>query len=152
MLPNGPTQGAVPGHISDNLHYSLLKERWLRPHDRANPRWCLLTHMWRPGRTSAASLLSTIPTRCDPFTSTPCRCLQVAAGGTLEVTLSQFWSSVGDSALEAELEFHGLCAEPGTVALDGSAGAAQAVKPITSVSCTGQSSVITVLHRALSAC
>jgi len=40
------------------------------------------------------------------------------------VTLSQFWSSVGDSSLEAKLEFHGLCAEPGTVALDGSAGAA----------------------------
>ena len=46
------------------------------------------------------------------------------------MTLSQFWSSAGDSSLEAELEFHGLCAEPGTIALDGSAGAAQSVMPI----------------------
>ena len=48
--------------------------------------------------------------------------VKVAAGGTLEVTLSQFWSSLGDAALEAELEFHGLAAEPGAISLDGSAG------------------------------
>jgi hypothetical protein len=35
-------------------------------------------------------------------------CLQVVGGGTLEVTLSQFWSSLGSSSLQLELSFHGL--------------------------------------------
>jgi hypothetical protein len=35
-------------------------------------------------------------------------CLQVVGGGTLEVTLSQFWSSLGSSSLQLEMSFHGL--------------------------------------------
>ena len=42
-----------------------------------------------------------------------CRCLlQVAGEATLELTLSQFWSSLGSSSLEVELSFHGLAAQP----------------------------------------
>jgi hypothetical protein len=38
--------------------------------------------------------------------------LQVAGDTTLELTLSQFWSSLGDSSVEVELSFHGLDAQP----------------------------------------
>lgn len=51
------------------------------------------------------------------------RAVQVAGGGTLEITLGQFWSSLGESSLDAELEFHGAVAEPSSISLDGSAGA-----------------------------
>ena len=54
---------------------------------------------------------------------TEVQCVQVAGGGTLEITLGQFWSSLGESSLTTELEFHGAVAEPSSIALDGSAGA-----------------------------
>jgi hypothetical protein len=38
--------------------------------------------------------------------------MQVAGDATLELTLSQFWSSLGDSSMEVELSFHGLDAQP----------------------------------------
>ena len=40
----------------------------------------------------------------------------------MEITLAQFWSSLGVSLLDAELEFHGTVAEPGGITLDGAAG------------------------------
>lgn len=46
----------------------------------------------------------------------------MAGGGTVEITLGQFWSSLGESTLDAELEFHGTVAEPGGITLDGAAG------------------------------
>jgi hypothetical protein len=42
---------------------------------------------------------------------------QVAGDATLELTLSQFWSSLGDSSMEVELSFHGLDAQPAAGAL-----------------------------------
>ena len=45
----------------------------------------------------------------------------VVGGATLEVTLAQFWSSLGESSLEAEVAFYGIEA-PETVLLDGGAG------------------------------
>lgn len=49
---------------------------------------------------------------------------RLVAGGTLEVTLSQFWSSLGQGDLDVSLSFHGLEARcPGGGAfLDGSHG------------------------------
>lgn len=57
--------------------------------------------------------------------------LAVLPGTTLEVTLAQFWSSLGDSALDVELTFHGVQlssnggggALASSIALDGSSGA-----------------------------
>ncbi|GAX82749.1 hypothetical protein CEUSTIGMA_g10175.t1 [Chlamydomonas eustigma] len=56
--------------------------------------------------------------------------LPVVPGCTVEVTLAQFWSSLGSSSLSATIEFHGVVAdgaggsgEPGVgMTLDGSAG------------------------------
>lgn len=41
-----------------------------------------------------------------------CCVVQVVGDCTLELTLSQFWSSLGSSSLEVELAFHGLGVEP----------------------------------------
>lgn len=62
----------------------------------------------------------------------------VAAGGTLELTLAQFWSSLGGVTLEVDLTFHGVLVEPavggagggsgggsGVVVIDGASGAAK---------------------------
>lgn len=36
---------------------------------------------------------------------------QVVGDTTMEITLSQFWSSLGDSSIEVEVSFHGLTVE-----------------------------------------
>jgi len=41
----------------------------------------------------------------------------LAGGGTLEVTIAQFWSSLGDSCLSCELDFHGLTVKSSQVAV-----------------------------------
>jgi hypothetical protein len=41
----------------------------------------------------------------------------VTGDATLELTLSQFWSSLGSSSMEVELSFHGLDAQPAAGAL-----------------------------------
>ncbi|KAF6251901.1 subtilase family-domain-containing protein [Scenedesmus sp. NREL 46B-D3] len=53
---------------------------------------------------------------------------KVAGDATLELTLSQFWSSLGDSSMEVELSFHGLDAQPaaGVLGVGGPAAAAGA--------------------------
>ncbi|WIA34935.1 hypothetical protein OEZ86_013218 [Tetradesmus obliquus] len=53
---------------------------------------------------------------------------KVAGEATLELTLSQFWSSLGGSSLEVELSFHGLAAQPaaGVLGVGGPAAAAGA--------------------------
>lgn len=52
--------------------------------------------------------------------------LSVMPGGTLEVTLSQFWSSLGTGVLDVEVKFHGVEIHPGAVEfVDGSRGAIQ---------------------------
>lgn len=43
--------------------------------------------------------------------------LEVAGGGTLEITLSQFWSSLGPGALDVQVKFHGIVMNPGSVIL-----------------------------------
>jgi hypothetical protein len=48
--------------------------------------------------------------------------LQVVGDASLELTLSQFWSSLGGSSIEVELSFHGLSVSP--AAADISSGAA----------------------------
>lgn len=56
--------------------------------------------------------------------------LPVVPGRTLELTLAQFWSSLGLSALKATIAFHGVtvdgtggAGEPGVgLTLDGAAG------------------------------
>lgn len=47
---------------------------------------------------------------------------KVEGGGTLEVTLAQFWGSVGEGHLSAEVAFHGLQVTPAAAVLDGAAG------------------------------
>lgn len=47
---------------------------------------------------------------------------QVVGEASLELTLSQFWSSLGGSNIEVELSFHGLSVSP--AAADTSSGAA----------------------------
>ncbi len=48
---------------------------------------------------------------------------EVSAGGTLELTLAQFWKSPGASTLAVEVEWHGLRAAPCEVIhLDGAVG------------------------------
>lgn len=47
----------------------------------------------------------------------------VTGGATLELTLAQYWSSLGGAELEAELAFHGVDARP--LAIDGAAGNAK---------------------------
>ncbi|WIA14765.1 hypothetical protein OEZ85_003250 [Tetradesmus obliquus] len=53
---------------------------------------------------------------------------KVAGEATLELTLSQFWSSLGSSSLEVELSFYGLAAQPaaGVLGVGGNAAAAGA--------------------------
>ncbi|KAK9809052.1 hypothetical protein WJX72_008467 [[Myrmecia] bisecta] len=48
---------------------------------------------------------------------------KVVAAATLEITLGQLWSSLGDATLDVQLSFHGLQTEPaGAAFLDGAAG------------------------------
>lgn len=47
---------------------------------------------------------------------------QVVGGTTLEVTIAQFWSSLGDSSLDVEVLFHGIECRPEAVLIDGAAG------------------------------
>jgi hypothetical protein len=51
-----------------------------------------------------------------------CTHAQVVGEASLELTLSQFWSSLGSSNIEVELSFHGLSVSP--AAADTSSGAA----------------------------
>jgi hypothetical protein len=53
--------------------------------------------------------------QCSPL----CPSLQVASGATLELTLAQFWSSLGAGRLRVEIVFHGIEARR-EVFLDGS--------------------------------
>jgi hypothetical protein len=63
-------------------------------------------------------LLAPVRTLAETATLTRLLCsllkspLQVAGDATLELTLSQFWSSLGGSSMEVELSFHGLDAQP----------------------------------------
>ena len=46
---------------------------------------------------------------------------KVIGGSTLELTVAQFWSSLGDSSFNMEIKYHGLDTTPNSVMLDGSA-------------------------------
>ncbi|GAB4814120.1 hypothetical protein N2152v2_001166 [Parachlorella kessleri] len=47
----------------------------------------------------------------------------VRAGGTLEVTLAQFWSSLGSATLDVDISFHGVEVQPAAgLSLDGAGG------------------------------
>jgi len=48
--------------------------------------------------------------------------LQVVGSSTMEVTLAQFWSSLGASSVDVEVSFHGVECSPASLHLDGSAG------------------------------
>ena len=43
----------------------------------------------------------------------------VTGGTTLELTLAQYWSSLGDASLQAELAFHGVLVDPAKVQRSG---------------------------------
>ena len=53
----------------------------------------------------------------------------MVGGTTLELTLAQFWSSLGPSSLAADVAFHGVTLEGGTgaVVLDGADGTSRLV-------------------------
>lgn len=55
-------------------------------------------------------------------------CCQVVGECSLELTLSQFWSSLGPSSIQVELSFHGLAVSP--VAADTSSTAAVAAQTL----------------------
>ena len=47
---------------------------------------------------------------------------QVVGGSTLEVTVAQFWSSLGEGSLAVDVLFHGVECTPAALTLDGASG------------------------------
>lgn len=81
----------------------MVRASWLQPHTRFSSTEFKQTANLIPG-------------------STWCNAFQVLGGTSLEVTIAQFWSSLGESTIQVDISFHGLSVRPSEVYLDGSAG------------------------------
>ena len=46
---------------------------------------------------------------------------RVVGGASLELTVAQFWSSLGESSIDVDISYHGIQVAPSSILLDGNA-------------------------------